>query len=227
MIVKICGLMSPSDAVAVSEAGADWAGMVFHPRSKRCLNVDSASVVKEALDPGVASVAVVVDRDPSFVRELADLGLIDMVQVHANRDPVYLRAITDIGLPVIRAFVVSSRADVEEAASCEADHVMLDAGMGSGRRFDLSLVEDAGFDFILSGGLDPENVSEAITLSRPIGVDVSSGVETEGRKDPGKIREFVWRSKQALRRLASSSALPILQRQCRDVGHLISVSLPA
>ena len=189
MIVKICGLMRPEDAAAAGRAGADWAGMVFHPSSRRSVDPEQATAIKEALPRTVKSVAVIVDRDPEFVSRLVDSGIADMVQVHGCSDG-YFRRIADLGVPTIRAYVVRSKDDVEAAASSEADYVLLDAGQGSGRTFDWSLLQDADFPYILSGGLDPDNVADAVRRLRPIGADVSSGVETDGVKDEAKMRAF-------------------------------------
>lgn len=189
MIVKICGLMRPEDAVAAGMAGADWAGMVFHPASRRSVDSEQATAIRDALPHAVKSVAVVVDRNPEFVSRLVDSGIADMVQVHGCSDG-YFRRIADLGVPTIRAYVVRSKEDVEAAASSEADYVLLDAGQGSGRTFDWSLLQDADFPYILSGGLDPDNVADAVRRLRPIGVDVSSGVETDGVKDEAKMRAF-------------------------------------
>lgn len=189
MIVKICGLMRPEDAVAAGRAGADWAGMVFHPVSRRCVSAEQAMAIRNALPQSIRSVAVVVDRDPAFVSHLVESGIADMVQAHGCGDG-YFRRIADLGVPTIRAYVVRSKEDVEAAASSEADYVLLDAGQGSGRTFDWSLLQDADFPYILSGGLDPDNVADAVRRLRPIGVDVSSGVETDGVKDEAKMRAF-------------------------------------
>lgn len=189
MIVKICGLMRPEDAVAAGRAGADWAGIVFHPVSRRCVSAEQAMAIRNALPQSIRSVAVVVDRDPAFVSHLVESGIADMVQAHGCGDG-YFRRIADLGVPTIRAYVVRSKEDVEAAASSEADYVLLDAGQGSGRTFDWSLLQDADFPYILSGGLDPDNVADAVRRLRPIGVDVSSGVETDGVKDEAKMRAF-------------------------------------
>lgn len=191
MIVKICGLTSAVDAEYANAAGPDWVGLVFHPASRRCVSKDLAASIHDNLDEGIRTVGVVVDRDIGFIRDLVSEGIVDMVQVHANSDEAYIRDIADLGVPMIRAYVVRSEGDVEEAGSCEADYIMLDAGLGSGRTFDWSLLEDADFPYILSGGLDPVNVSDAVRMLNPSGVDVSSGVETDGAKDPFKMSAFV------------------------------------
>ena len=197
MIVKICGLMRPEDAVAAGRAGADWAGMVFHPASRRSVDPEQATAIRDALPHAVKSVAVIVDRDPEFVSRLVDSGIADMVQVHGCSDG-YFKMIADLGVPTIRAYVVRSKEDVEAAASSEADYVLLDAGQGSGRTFDWSLLQDADFPYILSGGLDPDNVADAVHRLHPIGVDVSSGVETDGAKDASKMRRFVEAARSAV-----------------------------
>ncbi len=123
--------------------------------------------------------------------KLVSDGVIGMVQVHACTDG-YFKQAADLGVPTIRAYIVRSKEDVAVAASSEADIVLLDAGMGDGRTFDWSLLEDAGFPYMLSGGLDPTNVREAVRRLDPYGVDVSSGVETNGSKDPTKMTAFVY-----------------------------------
>lgn len=197
MIVKICGLMSARDAEAANAAEPDWAGIVLHEPSRRCVDAATAAEIRSALDPSIPLVAVTVDRDPAFIEGLADRGIVQMVQVHASSDESYVERMRGIGLPLIRAFIVHSREDAERAASCDADYTMVDAGLGSGRTFDWSLMEDAGFPFILSGGLNPDNVGEAVRLLRPIGVDVSSGVETGGSKDPARMAAFVANARSA------------------------------
>lgn len=191
MIVKICGLTGASDAATANDARPDWAGVVLHGPSRRCVDAETASAIRRALDPSVPLVGVTVDRDPALLGRMVDDGTIDMVQIHANPDEAYFRAVRGLGVPVVRAYIVRSREDVEAAASSDADYVMVDAGAGSGRAFDWSLMEDAGFGYILSGGLDPGNVAETVRRLRPMGVDVSSGVEVGGRKDPARMRAFV------------------------------------
>lgn len=197
MMVKICGLTSVTDAIYANMAGPDWVGLVLHPASRRCVSRDRAESIREALDGGIRTVGVTVDRDIGFIRDLVSDGIVDMVQVHANSDETYYRSIADLGVPVICAYVVRSAKDVEEAESCEADYIMLDAGLGSGRTFDWSLLQDADFPYILSGGLDPVNVSDAVRTLRPLGVDVSSGVETDCSKDLYKMSAFVRAARDA------------------------------
>lgn len=192
MIAKICGVRSFDDAGIVNEAGPDMAGFVFYRPSRRSVDPGLASELRDAIDPSIRTVGVFVDEDPGVIADLVSDGTISVVQLHGAEDPMYilgLRAMTHA--PIIKSFVVRSPQDVAEANASPADMVMLDAGKGSGSTFDWSLTEGMGRDFILSGGLTPDTVADAITRTHPYGVDVSSGVETDGRKDPVKVSAFM------------------------------------
>lgn len=192
MIVKICGLMSPLDAIYSNMAGPDMVGFVFHEGSRRFITKERASEISSMLGD-ITRVGVFVREDPGFIRDMVDSGLIDMVQIHDASDRSYVRRVVDAaGVPVIQAFIINGREDLDLAVSCEADHIMLDAGMGSGRRIDTEILQDVPVPYILSGGLDPSNVLEAVRTLGPAGVDVSSGVETGGAKDPTKMTSFVY-----------------------------------
>ena len=138
------------------------------------------------------AVGVFVDAPAdSVLRAVGRLGL-DAVQLHGSEDDEYVSRIRrDAGVPVAKSFVVKGPQDVDEARRSSADLVLLDGGMGTGTGFDLSLVGRVGRRFMLAGGLDPRNVRQAIAAVHPYAVDVSSGVETGGVKDPVKMREFV------------------------------------
>lgn len=194
MIVKICGLHSPGDVECVNNVRPDMAGFVFHPPSRRHVTAERAAELSAMLDPSILPVGVFVDESQQVISDLVESGVIRAVQLHGSEDPGYieeLRGLVDV--PIIKAFEVRSEKDVESARNSNADLVLLDAGKGSGRVFDWDL---AVLDrpFILSGGLTPDNVAEAVGRIRPYGVDVSSGVETGGSKDPEKVRSFVARA---------------------------------
>lgn len=191
MIVKICGLMSSVDAIYANMAGPDMVGMVFSRGRRRTVTKDQAAQICSMLG-SIERVGVFVDEEPQYIADIVDSGLVDTVQLHGVDDSRFKAVRDAVSVPIIRAYIVNSREDVQQAASCEADHVILDAGMGSGRTIDWSLLEDVGFPYILSGGLDPSNVLEAIRRLHPAGVDVSSGVETNGIKDPTKMTSFVY-----------------------------------
>jgi phosphoribosylanthranilate isomerase len=190
-LVKICGLRSRRDVELAVEAGADMVGMVLSPGFRRSVKLEDAASMVDASGDAMA-VGVFVDAPAeTVVRAVEGLGL-DAVQLHGSEDDEYVSRIRrDAGAPVAKSFVVKGPQDVEAARRSSADLVLLDGGMGTGTGFDLSLVGRVGRRFVLAGGLDPRNVRQAIAAVHPYAVDVSSGVETGGVKDPVKMREFV------------------------------------
>lgn len=191
-LVKICGLTRPEDIDAVNSLSPDMAGFVFYGPSRRCVTRDSARELRSGLDPSIVKVGVFVDEDPLVIADLVGSGIIDAVQLHGVEDGAYIHGLRRlVDAPVIKTFLVRNRGDIEAANRSDADYVLLDSGMGSGRTFDWSLLEDMDRDYILSGGLNPGNIHDAVKMLHPYGVDVSSGVETDGRKDPSKISAFL------------------------------------
>lgn len=191
-LVKICGLTRPEDIDAVNSLSPDMAGFVFYGPSRRCVTRDSARELGSGLDPSIVKVGVFVDEDPLVIADLVGSGIIDAVQLHGVEDGAYIHGLRRlVDAPVIKTFLVRNRGDIEAANRSDADYVLLDSGMGSGRTFDWSLLEDMDCDYILSGGLNPGNIHDAVEILHPYGVDVSSGVETDGRKDPSKMSAFL------------------------------------
>ena len=191
-LVKICGLTRPEDIDAVNSLSLDMAGFVFYGPSRRCVTRDSARELGSGLDPSIVKVGVFVDEDPLVIADLVGSGIIDAVQLHGVEDGAYIHGLRRlVDAPVIKTFLVRDRGDIEAANRSDADYVLLDSGMGSGRTFDWSLLEDMDRDYILSGGLNPGNIRDAVKMLHPYGVDVSSGVETDGRKDPLKMSAFL------------------------------------
>lgn len=190
--VKICGLTRPEDIDAVNSLSPDMAGFVFYGPSRRCVTRDSARELGSGLDPSIVKVGVFVDEDPLVIADLVGSGIIDAVQLHGVEDGAYIHGLRRlVDAPVIKTFLVRNRGDIEAANRSDADYVLLDSGMGSGRTFDWFLLEDMDRDYILSGGLNPGNIHDAVEMLHPYGVDVSSGVETDGRKDPSKMSAFL------------------------------------
>lgn len=191
-LVKICGLTRPEDIDAVNSLSLDMAGFVFYGPSRRCVTRDSARELGSGLDPSIVKVGVFVDEDPLVIADLVGSGIIDAVQLHGVEDGAYIHGLRRlVDAPVIKTFLVRDRGDIEAANRSDADYVLLDSGMGSGRTFDWSLLEDMDRDYILSGGLNPGNIRDAVEMLHPYGVDISSGVETDGRKDPLKMSAFL------------------------------------
>ncbi|MCU0886185.1 MAG: phosphoribosylanthranilate isomerase [Beijerinckiaceae bacterium] len=207
--IKMCGLGSADAMAAALEAGADMVGLVFHPRSPRFVHDQQAAALASQARGRSLIVALVVNHDDAALSRIMAVAAPDMIQCHGSETPervAQIRALT--GRPVIRALGISRAADlaaVPEAAAA-ADMLLLDAKPpagaaypgGHGQPFDWSILTglDREQPFMLSGGLNPDNVGEAITRIRAAGqrlagVDVSSGIESApGIKDIGKIRDF-------------------------------------
>lgn len=197
--VKICGLQSVDDVAAVNRAMPDYAGFVFAPRSRRCLDERTARALRAALDPQIRAVGVFVGQSPDFIASLCR-DTIDVVQLHGDEDENCIRRVRELcGRPVIKALGVGANLPCVVPG---ADFLLFDALSpsrgGMGQVFDwLLLTGYAGPPFFLAGGLSPGNVEQAILTLSPFGVDVSSGVETDGAKDADKIALFVRRARAA------------------------------
>lgn len=191
--IKLCGMWREVDIEGVNAARPDYVGFVIDfPKSKRSLTRERVAQLSSQVDDRIVRVGVFVDEPQEFVAELFDAGTIDVAQLHGHEDEEYiarLRAITDVR--IWQAFQVRDAAATERARASSADMVVVDAGQGTGRAFDWSLVQGLDRDFILAGGLGPDNVAAAIEQVRPWGVDMSSGIETDGVKDPEKMRAAV------------------------------------
>ena len=196
--IKICGLMRPEDILYVNQVRADYAGFILAEGRRRTLDRERVKELAADLAPGILKTGVFVNQDPDWIAETVRITGIDAVQLHGSeteKEILYLRKLLDEGpgkqCRIVRAFRVEGPEDILRAEESSADLVLLDHGAGgSGEAFDWSLAGKAGRPFFLAGGLDAENVQEAIRLLKPWAVDVSSGVESGGKKDPEKIRKF-------------------------------------
>jgi phosphoribosylanthranilate isomerase len=194
--VKICGITRPADARAAADAGADAIGLVFYPPSPRFLSVERALEIRDALPPFVQTVALFVNPDAAQVAQVIGRLRPAMLQFHGEETP---RFCGEFGLPYIKACRVKGGVDLLEylrpfsrAAAWLLDSHVEEYG-GVGESFDWSLAPAVRErPLVLSGGLTPGNVAEAVRRVRPWGVDVSSGVESaKGVKDAVKIAAFV------------------------------------
>jgi phosphoribosylanthranilate isomerase len=211
--IKICGLSTPSSVEAALDAGTDMIGLVFHPRSPRFVTIEQAQALSSLAAGRAGIVALVVDIEPARAVELvaALAPHKPMLQLHGSETPEQVRAIRQATRrPVMKALGIATAADLAAIAPYRdaADLILLDAKPppdaaypgGHGRPFDWRLLAglDPALPFMLSGGLDPANVAEAIGIARPAGVDVSSGVESApGVKDPARIATFVAAARKA------------------------------
>ena len=210
LIIKICGIKTAKILDAAIDAGADMVGFMHFPRSPRHLELDPIGELISLARGRVETCVVLVNPDNTLVAQVAALGP-DWIQLHGPETPHRVEAIRDeAGIAILKACPVGSAADVAAIAGYAecADRLLLDAKApseatrpgGLGTTFDWGLLKalDPQLSFMLSGGLTPANVAEAIRVAKPMGVDVSSGVEkSPGVKDPDLIRAFITNARQA------------------------------
>ena len=190
--IKLCGLSRPCDVEAANALKPDYIGFVFAPQSKRYVTPRQAAALKELLSPDIAAVGVFADEAPEVVAGLLNSGVIDIAQLHGDENGGYIRHLRQLtARPVIQAFRIRTARDAELVEASGADYVLLDSGAGTGNVFDWQLVQRIRRPYFLAGGLNPENAERAVKLLRPFAVDVSSGIETDGRKDHRKMAAFV------------------------------------
>ena len=192
-VIKICGLRRPEDIAYINEAGPDLAGFIFDPSRRRYISPDQAAGLRKSLTGKIRAVGVFVNAPAEEIIRISETVGLDLIQLHGNEDAGYIKKLKSMtSLPLIDARRIRSPDDVREAFTSPADLILLDNGPGgTGSRFDWSLVENVPEDVILAGGISADNVKEAIKRCRPWGVDVSSSLEIDGYKDPGRIRAFM------------------------------------
>jgi len=211
LIVKICGLSTEETLDAALDAGADMVGFVLFPRSPRNVSIDRAADLAKRARGRAEIVALTVDMDDGLIAAVVDTMKPDWLQMHGTESIDDVEAMkVAFGVKVMKALPVMARFDLERASryAAVADRLLLDAKPptgtdrpgGHGRPFDWSLLREFAPEVphLLSGGLTPANVGEAVGIAAPPGVDVSSGVETApGIKDPDLIRAFIAAARRA------------------------------
>jgi phosphoribosylanthranilate isomerase len=198
VMVKVCGITNIHDARVAVDAGADAIGLILAP-SPRQVDVDRAVEIVASLPEGVLKVGVFVNAEPAEVLRVARGAGLDYAQLHGDEGAEAVTTVRGGGVKVIKAVRVRDEASLEVLDRYEADLYLLDAYSekmrgGTGETFDWGLAKSLrGRDnIVVSGGLRPENVREAIDAFRPFGVDASSQLEdVPGRKDDEKVRRFV------------------------------------
>lgn len=190
--IKLCGLTRPEDIAAANTLEPDFVGFVFALKSRRYVTVEQAQALRKQLSPAIQAVGVFVDESPEQVAALLEAGVIDLAQLHGREDEDYLARLQVLtGKPIIQAIQVKTPEDLERAQASSTDCILLDSGAGTGATFDWSLLKHIRCPYLLAGGLDPDNVAQAVRTLHPWGVDVSSGIETGGMKDFKKMAAFV------------------------------------
>jgi phosphoribosylanthranilate isomerase len=211
LIVKICGLSTAATLDVTLDAGADMVGFVFFPQSPRHIGFATARELGARVKGRALKVALSVDADDAFLDEVVAALKPDLLQLHGKEPPERLRALkARYGVPLMKAIPIETRGDLAavDRYADTADQFLFDARApreatrpgGLGKPFDWHLLEalDLGLPYMLSGGLAPNNVAEALRITRAPGVDVSSGVErAPGEKDAEKILAFIRAARQA------------------------------
>ncbi len=196
--IKICGICRPEDIKAINQVLPDYIGFVF-AESKRKISLDDAVNLKKLLNPAVKTVGVFVNENINRLIELCDLKVIDIVQLHGDENESYILELKNkIRNPIIKAVRVRSQQDIKAAEDLPCDYLLLDsykdnAYGGTGKTFDWSLIpkkSERKKPIFLAGGINRDNLSDALS-AEPYCIDVSSGVETDGKKDPEKIKDTV------------------------------------
>lgn len=200
MKVKICGITEIESASVAVREGADAIGFVF-AKSKRKVSLEQAKSIIDTLPREIEKVGVFVNEDAITINEIVEKVGLTMVQLHGNEEPALCEKFS---VPVIKALGISSKEDCKKIQQYPCEYILLDSPKGkyqggNGLTFPWEYVDTSyvkGKKLILAGGLQRENVAAAIHSLKPFMVDVSSGVETDGKKDHGKIIAFIREAKK-------------------------------
>lgn len=206
--IKLCGMMKPCDIEYANRVKPDFVGFIF-ANTRRKISAAQAKQFREALDAEIPAVGVIVNEDISVITSLVQNGCIDMIQLHGEEDADYIRRLREVcDVPVIKAVKVQTVEQIRQAAALPVDYLLLDTyrkGVlgGTGEAFDWELLREAkaaagdaaegelfGKPYFLAGGLHAGNLREAAALGS-YGLDVSSGIETDGSKDFTKMVEVM------------------------------------
>jgi len=201
MKVKICGITDVETAKSACEYGADALGFVF-AESKRKITPKRAEEIIQELPANVLKIGVFVNESVEVIQKIADECGLTHVQLHGDEDNYQIRR---LNIPSIKSLGVTSESDMKNAQGYETDYILFDSPKekfhgGNGKTFSWELLghmpKELRKKTILAGGLNALNIEEAIRTVRPYMVDVSSGVETEGKKDVEKIKQFIIKAKE-------------------------------
>lgn len=192
--IKICGLRRLEDIEMVNKYGPDYIGFVFAD-SKRQVSHDVAAQLKDNLSLDIISVGVFVNSKADEILKLYEEGIIEIAQLHGSESEDYINTLkenTNDELKIIKAIEMSEDKDLSKYDESAADYLLLDSGKGSGKTFDWRLIrKDLKKEFFLAGGINSENVKQAIEEFDPYAIDLSSSLETDGYKDENKIKEIM------------------------------------
>jgi phosphoribosylanthranilate isomerase len=209
VLVKICGITNEADALAAIDAGADALGFNLVERSKRYIDLDRAAGWIGKLPKEICKIAVVADPNWEDACRIGQLPFIDGLQLHGNESTEFCRRLADAGIPFAKAVPVTASKSLADLPHYFTDTIILDSSTGgtfggTGKPFPWKFAPEfvrhhPRMTVILAGGLNPENLTEALRVVRPCGVDVTTGVEASpGRKDARLMRAFIQASQQGI-----------------------------
>lgn len=194
--IKICGLSRECDIDFVNIAKPDFIGFVFAEKSKRRVDFDTALKLKNQLDKNIQAVGVFVNNDMDFVLSLVNNGIIDLIQLHGDEDENCIMSLKEkTSAKIIKAVRVKTTENILRADKLPIDYLLLDTYTkgeygGSGKTFDWNMIPKISKPYFLAGGLNSENIKSALKVGAYC-LDVSSGAETDGKKDKEKIIKIV------------------------------------
>lgn len=194
--VKICGLRRKEDILMANRLKPDYVGFVFADSSRK-VTKEEALELSGQLEKGISPVGVFVNEEPETVAQIANAGIIDLIQLHGDEDEAYIEKLKTLTKkPVIKAVRVRSREQIQKAETLSCDYLLFDTYRkgqygGSGKSFDVSLIGKVSKPYFLAGGLNANNVAEKLRNCDAFAADVSSAVETDGYKDEKKVQQFI------------------------------------
>ncbi len=203
--IKICGITSLQQAVEISKLEIDAIGFILYPPSPRYIEPEKVKRIISSIPPFIKTVGVFVNEAPDKLVSIKSITGLDLVQLSGNETPDYTSSLRDSGIPVIKAFRIKDSSDLKDLETFPAKTILLDAWSdkeygGTGNTFDWNLVSEikSKYDIVLAGGLNPDNIKQAICMVKPYAVDVSSGVENKpGIKSMDKIKLLLTEIKEA------------------------------
>lgn len=199
MKIKFCGISRKEDVEFCNMLMPEFMGMILSPGFRRSISAECASSLVKKKNPAIKAVGVFVDTPPDQIYQISGTAYLDVIQLHGNETAETVREVKKLtGLPVWKAVRVQKEQDIKQAELSGADALVLEGyvpgkvgGTGVTAKWELLSEVKPKVPFFLAGGLNPENICEAITVVKPGGVDFSSGIETDGVKDYNKMKEIV------------------------------------
>lgn len=191
--VKICGIRRAEDIEIINKYPPDYIGFVF-AESKRQIDFDTAKTLKKLLKVNIPVVGVFVNGNVEDILELYRNDIIDIVQLHGDENEDYINQLKEEApeLKLIKAIEINKKEDLNDYENINVEYLLLDSEKGSGKTFNWDLInKNISKDFFLAGGLNSANFNQAIERFQPYGIDLSSGVETNGYKDEEKIKKIM------------------------------------